>query len=291
MEKTGEGRQGLTRLGPAQPRSPVILSVPHAGRFYPPALIENSRCTPAALRSLEDRHVDGLVMPLAERGYTIIVTRTARAWIDINRSEREIDPEMIFPQPVRAGLDASVKVRGGLGLVPRRLAGHGNIYRRPISNTDLAARIRDHHRPYHAALSDALDAARSRYGAALLLDCHSMPPLAPVDRARGADIVIGDRDGRSAAPAYSARAATVCREEGFSVARNEPYAGGYILARHGRPEREIHALQFEICRSLYLDFALDRPGRRFDAIAALVGRVADALTETLLSPAQMLAAE
>jgi N-formylglutamate amidohydrolase len=198
---------------------------------------------------------------------------------------------MVMPQPARASLESSAKVRGGLGLVPRRLARHGNIYLGPITAADLANRIATTHRPYHAALSDALDAARRLFGVAILLDCHSMPPLRPKSGQAPAEIVIGDRDGKSAAPAFGARISQLCREHGFRTARNAPYAGGHILARHGRPERDIHALQLEICRSLYLDHALDRPTPHAARVIKLVEAVAQGLSEEALSPPDTLAAE
>lgn len=281
----------LARLGPASPRSPVILSVPHAGRHYPQELLSQTRIGADRLKLLEDRFVDRLVAPAAERGFTVVVARTARASIDLNRSEREIDPEMIAPPPARSSLETSAKVRGGLGLIPRRLAGHGNIYRAEIDAGDVDRRITEVHRPYHAALSDALDAARRRFGTAVLLDCHSMPPLVARHGNPRPDIVLGDRNGRSAAPGFASRAAAVCRDRGFRVAHNTPYPGGYILARHGSPERDVHALQLEICRSLYLDFALDEPGPGFARIAALIGAIADGLAAEALNGPESLAAE
>jgi N-formylglutamate deformylase len=40
---------------------------------------------------------------------------------------------------------------------------------------------------------------------------------------------------------------------GYQVARNAPYAGGYVASSYGRPRSGVHALQIEINRALYLD--------------------------------------
>lgn len=291
MENRGSSHDYIQRHGPTVPQSPVILSVPHAGRHYPRSLLENTRLDRSRLQSLEDRHVDGLVAPLAMSGFTVIIANAARAWIDLNRSEREIDPAMVTPQPTRAAVELTAKVRGGLGLVPRRLSDHGNIYRHPITQSDLSKRIKRAHRPYQIAVSDMLDAARRRFGIALLLDCHSMPPLQPAKGHAPAQFVIGDRNGRSAAPAFAARIVEICRHAGFRTAINTPYAGGHILARHGKPERDIHGLQLEICRSLYLDQAHALPGPNFKRIANTVASIAQGLAKEALSPPQSLAAE
>ena len=291
MEHRGSEPKFVVQLGPDVPQMPVILSVPHAGRHYPESLMTTARLGESSLRSLEDRYVDSLVTPLADRKYTVIIGGVARAWIDLNRSEREIDPAMISPQPKRSGLELTAKVRGGLGLIPRRLAKHGNIYSNPITHGDLSERINRAHRPYHALVSDMLDATRRRFGSAVLLDCHSMPPLRAKDGGAPAEIVIGDRNGKSAAPSFAARALEMCRKLGFRTALNTPYAGGHILARHGKPERDVHGLQIEICRSLYLDHTHDQPGPTFDRVSDLIAAIADGLAEEALAPPDALAAE
>ncbi|WP_164157274.1 N-formylglutamate amidohydrolase, partial [Sandarakinorhabdus rubra] len=106
------------------------------------------------------------------------------------------------------------------------------------------------HVPWHGQLASLLAAARARHGAALLLDCHSMPtPGGP----RAPQIVLGDCHGQSAAPAIVAAIEDHFRRAGWRVARNAPYAGGFTTQRHGRPAGGIHAVQIEIDRALYLD--------------------------------------
>ena len=40
---------------------------------------------------------------------------------------------------------------------------------------------------------------------------------------------------------------------GYSVFRNNPYAGGFITDHYGCPGEGVHALQIEINRALYMD--------------------------------------
>ena len=165
------------RLGPASPTTPLVVSVPHAGRDYPPALLANSLLPEPVLARLEDRFADRLVAGAAALGATVFIARRARAWIDLNRDERELDAAMIVPPPRPDRLIASVKVRGGLGLIPRRIGGSGEILRQRLRPADVEARISSDHRPWHATIAEALAAARARFGIALLLDLHSMPPI------------------------------------------------------------------------------------------------------------------
>lgn len=275
------GDRGAVRGGP------VILSVPHAGRDYPPALVDALRVPPAALHLLEDRFVD-MVARAARDTQPTLIQRAPRAWIDLNRSEQERDPK------VDAGADwstqprASAKLRSGLGLVPRRTTAAGDLWRRRFSDAEVRARIEGDHRPYHAALAELLAVARARFGVAVLLDLHSMPPLGGECAAR---IVLGDRFGKAAGARFMARAEAEIRRFGIPVAVNTPYAGAHVLERHGAPPRGIHAIQLELDRSLYLDAALDQPGSGFGETVALVARLLSALADEALSAALPMAAE
>ena len=142
----------------------------------------------------------------------------------------------------------------------------------------MAARLRDVHTPYHAAIGQALAAARSRWGSALLVDLHSMPPVKGDD---GPDIVIGDRFGASASSQMTATAETCLKAMGFRVAINAPYAGGYIVTRHAQPHHNIHALQIEVDRQLYLDAELDQPGPGLARMQRAIRHLIESLTEEL----------
>jgi N-formylglutamate amidohydrolase len=270
------------------PASPVVLSVPHAGRAYSESLLKAARLPLAKLQSLEDRLVDRLIWRAQSSGATALVARAPRAEIDLNRDPREIDPAMIMPPPPGRTLLQSPRTRGGLGLVPSRISGSGSIWLRRLPEQELARRIAEIHSPYHQALEKALGEAQARFGIAILLDCHSMPPR---DNGGGPGVVFGDRHGTSIAPDYMDAAVAAAEASGYEVARNAPYAGGYITARHGRPPSGVHALQLELDRSLYLDEELHSPGEGFDHASRMIADVAAALAAKALEPAQAIAAE
>src|SRR4051794_17417956 len=116
------------RLGPEAPTSPVLLSVPHAGRAYSAALLGAARLSRTTLELLEDRLVDRLVWRAVAAGASAIVADVPRAEIDLNRDEREIDPALVVPRPEPSALADSPRTRGGLGLIPARIAGAGAIW-------------------------------------------------------------------------------------------------------------------------------------------------------------------
>lgn len=276
-------RPGFTRYGPAAPTSPVVLSVPHAGRDYPASLRAALAVPLAFAQALEDRHADTLA--LAAHGKEILfVQDRARAWIDLNRAEDERDPRVDEGAPLKRVPPGATKLRSGLGLVPRRAARAHDLWKRRFTGGEVDARLADDYRPYHASIGETLAATRARFGIAVLLDIHSMPPID-----NGARIVIGDRFGRSAAARFVARVEAEAGDR--PTALNAPYAGGHILAHHAEPALGIHALQLEVDRTLYLDARFDRPGGGFAATAAMLKRMIAALTDEALSGGFAQAAE
>jgi N-formylglutamate amidohydrolase len=264
------------RLGPATAETPLVCAVPHGGRIYPPALFSVSAVPHAILEQLEDRYADLLVAKAVQKGAVAIVARVARAWIDLNRGEEDLDPAL--RDPPHSGPPETARARSGLGLLPRRV-GRRDLWRERPTAKSAAARIANIHRPYHAAVAQALNEACSRFGHAVLIDCHSMPSLSGLRPAR---IVIGDAHGRSAGKGVAAEVARESRMLGFAAALNAPYAGAHSLARHGRPADNIHALQIEVDRALYLERDMRAPSdglRRAQSLFAALAQAAVAAAQ------------
>lgn len=278
--------------GAARPPALVFAS-PHSGTYYPPELVAAARVDLAELRRGEDALVDRLLAGVAGPDAITVSARHARAYVDLNRDPGELDPEMFAPPLPAATLRASDRVAAGLGVIPRALSPGQPIYAAPLPASEAAARLAAAHAPWHALIEARLAAARAAHGYAILIDCHSMPTP---PGARPPAIVVGDLQGRSAAPALVVLAEALLRARGLSVARNDPYAGAYTLERHGRPWAGTHAIQLEIDRARYLDSGGRAPGRGFAAmqghLAALAAGLADGAARLALgAPAARLAAE
>lgn len=284
---------------PKETGVPVLLAAPHGGRSYPASVVEAMRQPDYAKLRLEDRHVDTLAIETARLASAPLIYATIpRAMIDLNRSSDDVDWAMISggeSKQTRHSL-SNRRSRSGLGLVPRRLSGSGEIWKGPLPREVLHHRIETIHRPYHQALASALAKLRDRWGAALLLDIHSMPPLTPRHRdERAAEFVIGDRFGSSCDPMLSSLALSYFGRNSRAAAHNRPYSGGYVLDVHGCPARGIHALQIEVCRGSYLDARLSEPSARLPTVArllaGLVSELAKALAEAGGAPDFSIAAE
>jgi N-formylglutamate amidohydrolase len=258
-------RQPFRIVRPQSPTAPLVFAVPHAGRLYPDDFLAGCLLKPPLLRRSEDAYADRLFGGAAAHG-PMICARYPRALVDPNRAPEELDPRM-FDDPPPAPVTRSARVEAGFGVIPRLVQEGAALYDRRLSPLEAVERIDRLHRPYHAALAALLAETRDRFGCAALADCHTMP-----DFSGAADIVLGDRRGASAPAELMHLAETAFRAEGFTVALNAPYAGGYTLARHACGRDGIHAFQIEVNRALYLDEAAVMPGADFDAICERIAR-------------------
>ena len=313
-DATRGGAIGDPACGPAfihvAPRSmplPVLIAAPHAGRVYPSETLARMRDPRLSQLRLEDRLVDLLADRIArETGTGLLVAHAPRALLDLNRAEDDIDWGMIEGGARNAGEGTrrseaapgegrpNRRARSGLGLVPRRLPGFGEIWSGPLARRELDARIELIHRPYHEFLAAELRRIRERWGAALLVDLHSMPPLRlQAGEERAPHYVLGDRFGASCDSRLVSRAFRYLDAQGCTSAHNRPYAGGYVLDRHAAPRRGIHAIQVEVCRSAYLDVELAEPSAGLDPVARMLAglvRELGAETARLASGGQLVQA-
>lgn len=232
--------------GPGIARRPVIISVPHAGRYYPEGLLAMARVGRHQLEQLEDRFVDQLAIAAAADGFSVVTATIARACIDLNRSEDEWDAALV--SDARPPPGQGTRVRAGLGLVPRRMHPVGDLWQRRLTKAELDDRVARIHRPYHQAIGLFLARAQAEFGGAVLIDLHSMPT--PADG--GASFVIGDRFGACAGAQLVDRLLAQAEGFGLSVARNAPYAGAHGIAAHADRARGVEAVQIEFDRSLYI---------------------------------------
>jgi len=265
----------------AQPVAPLILASPHSGRRYPELFLRQSRLDLLSLRRSEDAYVDLLFRAAPQLGIPLLSAEFPRAYCDVNRYAWELDPGMFRERLPQGALTNTAKVRSGLGMMAR-IAGPGKgIYRHQLPLSEAHARIATCWLPYHEALEALIARCRARFGVCLMLDLHSMPTLPHL---RLPDIVLGDLHGTSCGGEIVDGLAGMLSARNLSVGRNRPYAGGYITARHGCPSDNVHVIQVEIGRNLYLDELTLEPSQGFAAVQTTI----EALLPDLVLLAQKL---
>ena len=231
------------------------------------------------MRRNEDAFITNLFSSAPDLGAPLIAANFPRCFVDVNRAPDELpsywqtDGKIISP---RAEI--------GMGVVPTMLSETINIYSAPLSLAAAKIRIKGLYHPYHGALQGLIDEARSLFGKALLIDCHSMPGFNSMG-SRRSDIILGDRFGESCSPEIVTLIENLFHDLGYSVSRNYPYAGGFVTKYYGKPRESTNAIQIEVNRDLYLNpITLDKKPR-FTALARDISLIINSIIKevTLLN--------
>ena len=254
-------------LNPSGCGNPFVFASPHSGRHYPRHFIQQAKLTKLSLRCSEDAYVDELFNSVTRFGSPLLVANYPRSYVDLNREPMELDPKMFSDLLPSSCNSLSGRVAVGLGTIPKVVSFDQDIYPHKLKYFEEKTRLDDIYAPYHRQLQELLINAKSKHGWVALIDCHSMPSLklqpnskiskklfgAPPPANYDCDIVLGDRYSSSCSIHLTNIVERLFRDLGYSVARNDPYAGGYCTSYYGRPSLGIHALQIEINRKLYLN--------------------------------------
>jgi len=243
-------------LTPERPFSPVVFASSHSGRAYSAEFLSGVRLRPLDLRRSEDCFVDDLFSAAPIHGAALLAANFPRAFCDANREPWELDQAM-FADPLPGWVNTtSPRVNAGLGTIARVVASGEPIYTAKLSFAEAQRRIRTCWRPFHTALARLIADTKARFGYCLLIDCHSMPSGGPLRRTgRPVDFVLGDLHGVACGSRTTRFVESFLLSRGYLVRRNDPYAGGFTTAHYGRPADDVHVLQIEIARGLYMDEA------------------------------------
>ena len=149
---------------------------------------------------------------------------------------------------------------------------------------ELQQRIKGYHQPYHRALRGLLDAAHRQHGVVYHLNCHSMNATSGAMGEGGAgqvraDMVLGDRDGSSGAPALTHFVRDTLAGMGFDVAVSHPFKGVELVRAYADPAAGRHRLQLEINKRLYMDEGALTPHAGFAPLQTHLMALLDAICQ------------
>jgi len=218
--------------------APLLVSMPHTGTYIPDWLAPRLSTAARALPDT-DWHLERLYDFVDVLGASVLVATHSRYVVDVNRPP---DNASLYP-----GRDTT-------GIVPMDTFHLELLYLPgfPPSEEEVAERIRTYWRPYHDRLRMALAEIKAKHGYALLWDAHSIFSVLPrFFKGKLPDLNLGTADGKSCAQGIGeALAKTV---EGYSVALNGRFKGGYITRHYGDPANSVHAVQLELSETNYMD--------------------------------------
>lgn len=275
MPETKSAPRPVVQIPPRGAPRPLVVEVPHAGVAVPEEARAELALDGAAIRRDADLWVDELYRRAPELGAILIYTEVSRFVVDLNRAADDVDALSVAGHP-------APRPDAPRGLIWRVATDGTPALRAPLSFAAYQERLARYHAPYHRALDEAVASLRARFGRVIVLSGHSMPSVGKATHAdpgrRRADVVPGDRRGESCAPEVAAAAVDLFRGAGLQVAPNEPYQGGETTRRLGRPFENVHALQVELNRDLYMDeAAFARREGGFARLEGLCGELVERL--------------
>lgn len=272
----------MLRRDPASP-APVVFDVCRSGTWYPgdfkpsATFQEVHRSTSMYLGDLYD------VVPT--QGATLLYALFPNAYIDANRHETDVDPDLLADEWAGPGtLNPTVKSKLGIGLI-HSLAGNSPLYSEKLTAADVRQRIENYYLPYHNELARIIDANHAAKKISYHISCHSMASIggrSTLDAGSPrSEIDIGDLNGKSCGPELTALVAKTFSDAGYQVTSNFHYAGAECVTRHGRPADGRHSLQIEINRKLYMDEQSLTKNEGFGKIQAVIAELARVLAADL----------
>lgn len=263
----------FTVIEPVAGETPLVVEVPHAGLFVDGPALARLAAPARAIGRDADLYVDELYADAPAHGATLLSSNVSRYVCDLNRSELDVDAESVEGAPPHA--------RATRGIVWRLTSEGARVLDGPLPRAELERRLATYYRPYHDTLAGLLERKRARFGFVILLAAHSMPSVGRAGhgdaQAHRADVVPGTRGRTSAGARFIDAVDRHARAAGLSVAHDDPYQGGYTTQHYGRPDIDVHVVQVELARRLYMDEPTLTRGPGFDRLRAWCASLAAAL--------------
>lgn len=257
-----------TLLKPEQ-AIPVIFDSPHSGKITPNDF--DYACSEDDYQQSIEHFVDELYEPTALNiGATFLKAEFPRSYIDPNRSENDIDNDLLedkWAYPT----DPKGRSCVGIGLVRRLIKPNINLYNRKLSHEEINQRIEKYYRLYHQVLAENIERLHKQFGKCLHINCHSMPSTLtaasglPISNSQP-DFVLSNRDDTTSSPEIIYALKDILKAQGFKVTINTPYKGAEIIKRTGNPHDNIHAIQIETNRSLFMNERSCKKSKLFEKL-------------------------
>ncbi len=229
-------------IEPKVKKVPFVLSVPHCGTQFPDELKSHYNSKLIQQPDDTDWFVERLYNFASDLGITIIYAKYSRWVIDLNRS----------PESKPLYNDGRIIT----SLTPTTDFFGNNLYvdkQFEPNEKEVNRRVEKYYKPYYEKITQFLSDLQQEYKHVLLWDAHSIRTYVPTIRKENfPDLILGNNDEQSAHKSLIQTAYQGLKKSAYQVNHNSPFKGGYITRYFGNPENNVHALQLEMVKSLYM---------------------------------------
>lgn len=229
--------------------SPLIIMSPHSGRSYESSFLNQTKVCLEELRKSEDSYID-LIFKENSLDFNFIKANFPRMLVDVNRSPLEID-SLMWDSAYNHKLtyNTSLKVISGIGVFPKVSLDGVNIYKELLPFSEARNRLLKYYFPYHKRIKLLIKEVKKIHKIVIALDCHSMASKIVDDES---DIILSNNFGRTSNMHMLNKLKQIFLSYGYKVKVNKPFKGGFITRNYGNPEKNIHLIQIEVNKKLYL---------------------------------------
>ena len=273
------------RHEPVAVATPLLVDVSRSGREYP-----KEYRSPLPFTTVHDNvsmYVEDLWAGTPAAGGTLLYCTFPNTWIDVNRNEADMDPDLVDGQWPEA-LKPTARTLEGLGLIKTKSRYGEPFQERKLTVAQIEERLNLYYRPYHTELRRIVDETSRRFGVLRQISCHCMSaigaPTHPDAGKQRADFCISDLKGKTSSPVALTLVVETLKGWGYSVSVNEPYVGNELIGRHGNPAQGIDAIQIEINKKLFMDTKTFRRSAGFDKLKSDLDRLLKVIADDALKP-------
>ena len=233
------------------PITPLIISIPHAGNYYPKEFLKYKSIDIKKLKIMEDYKTDTFINNIDLNLADFFIAKCSRVVVDLNRSRKSLDYSMFVSKLETIPIEEILLIKSGLGVLPSKCYSE-KIFKSKLPNFYISKMLERYYDPFHKKLSERINYLKSKFGIVYLIDIHSTPTI-PNNEKNFPNIIIGDNFGKSSEEHFKNYLISHFKRLDLKYSINSPYSGGYITKKYGEKDKSVNVIQIEISKNYYMN--------------------------------------